>query len=278
MLKQVRVERPDGLKGERDKINVGAPVTESAAEDADTGNIYEPTFSKVEFDCKKLRSAFNVTWEANKNNIEKEKLKDTLMASFAKRISTDLELLAVQGDTTITGTDPLSRLLKRCNGWNKQITDANLHIVNASDAVISRSLFSKAIRILPNKYKQALNQFKWFLSPSTYQDYVDTLANLTTPLGDSATQTQVRPAPFGIPAEQVPAIPEVWDAGAGYYRTYALLVIPANLIWFIAREIETYWEFKPRNDRWENTTYTNADARVENLDAVVKIKDIKIVP
>ncbi|GAH40297.1 unnamed protein product, partial [marine sediment metagenome] len=39
---------------------------------------------------------------------------------------------------------------------------------------------------------------------------------------------------------------------------------------------DTYWEFKPRFDRWENTTYSQTDVRVENLDLVVKAVDVGI--
>jgi len=136
MLKLVRVEKRAKPRGEIDKLNIGQPVTESAAENADTGNTYNPTFSKVEYTVKKVRSAFDLSTEALEENIEGENFRETIMNSFAKsiegenfretimnsfakRISTDLELLAIQGDTTTYASDNtvLGRLLKRLDGW-----------------------------------------------------------------------------------------------------------------------------------------------------------------
>jgi len=273
MLKMVRVHRATRPSGELDKLNIGAPVTEYAPEAQDTGNVYNATFGKVEWNVKKLRSAFNISSEALEDNIEGAGFQDTLVRAFAKRIATDLEMAAIQGDSSITdSSDPVNRLLKSLDGWKKQ-TDTGAHYVDAAGGPISKDLFSAAIKAMPAKYLTRYNELRFFASPTIYQDYLDSLTDRQTTLGDTVlTQTgEVRV--FGIPLVRVPLIPE--NLGETQDESFVWLTFPQNFIWVVFRDIKVNWFFNGRTDNWENTTYTRVDARIENLDAVVRINNIK---
>jgi len=273
LLKMVRVERRSKPKGEIDKLNIGQPVTESAAENTDTGNVYNPTFSKVEYAVKKVRSAFDLSTEALSENIEGAAFRETLMNSFAKRIATDLELLAIQGDTTTYAADgtALGRLLKRLDGWYVQ-TNSGCHYVDAKGQPVSKDLFSKMIKALPVKYRQAYGDLRFFCSPTVYQDFVDTLSDRATALGDTALSGASPVTVYGIPLVPVPMIPET--LGTDSNQTFVWLTFPKNFVMVVFREITVHWEFRPRKDAWENTTYTQVDFLIEDKDAIVRANNV----
>lgn len=280
MLKMVRTMSKTIPHGEIDTINVGSPVTEKATENADTGNIYDPSFGKIEYTCVKVRSAFNLTTEAYQDNIERKGLRQRTMTSFAKRISTDLEYLAIQGNTTLyTGSDVISRLLKTDNGWHQQ-TSTGCNYVDAAGAGISLALFNAMIKAMPARFKMSRAGLIFFVSPSAYQDYWDSLAGRLTGLGDykiDGTPNQAIRA-YGIPVVEIPLIPENLTISSPYSidGTFIWLTFPENFIWITLRMMDVYWEFQPRTDRWENTTYCQVDQIIEQKAAIVKANNVSI--
>gem|GEM_PF-3213805 len=279
LMKMVRTEKMDVHKGEVDLMNIGAPVTESADENADSGNLYEPTLSKVEFVVKKLRSAFDLTKEALERNIEREGWRQSLYKSFAKRMSTDLELLGIQGDETITGITALDRLLKRNNGWYKQ-TLGVAHEVDAAGAHVSQKLFSDMIDAMPSKYSMDRANWKFLASPKVYQHYANAVSGRATALGDAAHQRSVPLRPFGIELVEVPLIPEDLEATIGTTAytdlSFVWLCNTMQFIYVPLRQFDVYWEFKPRTDKWECTTYHENDYVIENTDAIVLAKQLSL--
>ena len=291
LLKMIRVERVDNPKGELDLLNIGEPVTENAAENPERVNtynstggsdgasyIFQPTFSYVPYSVVKTRSAFNLTKEAEQANIERSALRDRVMTSFAKRMSTDLELLGIQGDASLAGTTRMNRLLNSYNGWDIQTNSG--HIVDAGGSNISRVLFSTMIKTMPRKYLKMFDQMRFLVGATAWQNYAEELSERNTNLGDAILNGSILPRAFGIPIVRIPLIPEdqeftvgttVYDSGS-----FIWLTIPNNFLWIVLRKFDTYWEFKPRWDRWENTTYSQTDVRVENVDMVVKATNVGV--
>jgi len=294
LLKQgCRIIKTDNPKGEIDKLNIGEPVTEKATENSEStlvysstptqtqGYLYDPTLSKIEYTCIKTRSAFNITKEALQSNIEKEELRDTLMRSFAKRMSTDLEYLGIMGDPTTYAASftKVGRLLKANHGWYR-ISMGDLapsppaaHIIQVGGKNVSKYLFSKMIKTLPKKYLMAFDSYRFYVSPTIYQNFIEQLSERSTNLGDAALSGKITLTAYGVPIIRVPLIGESIDCTAGTVEvedgTFIFLVVPENLIAVFLRKFDVYWEFKPRADRWENTTYSQTDFQIENTDAMV---------
>jgi len=59
-------------------------------------------------------------------------------------------------------------------------------------------------------------------------------------------------------------------------HSYVELTFPQNRIVGIQREIKVYREFMRRSDAIEYTVYTRVALQVENLDAWVYLKDVKV--
>jgi hypothetical protein len=281
LLKMVRVERVNNPKGELDRLNIGEPVTEKATENPDgpfDGALYEPVFSAVQYSTVKTRSAFNLTKEAEQANIERANLRNRVMSAFASRMSTDLEMLAIQGDDSIVGASVLDRLLKSYDGWGVQ-TDTS-HILDVGGKNVSPKLFSDMLKMMPRKYLKMMDQMRFLLSPTLWQNYAELLSQRNTTLGDAILNGGVVPRAFGIPIERIPLIPEDLEylVGTVAYNdgSFIWLTVPKNFIYVILRRFETYWEFKPRKDRWENTTYSQTDCTIENEDMVVKAINVGV--
>jgi len=125
---------------------------------------------------------------------------------MTERISTDLELLGIQGDiTTYTGpTDPMSRLLKRLDGWD--LLTNGCHIVDADGQEVSKNLFAAMLRAMPKQFKQDPG-LRWLVSDTLSNDWMNLLSERGTGVGDAALQgTGLNP--FGRPMVMVPLIPD----------------------------------------------------------------------
>jgi hypothetical protein len=90
------------------------------------------------------------------------------------------------------------------DGW-QMLADGG-HIVDAAGANIGLSLFSKAIRAMPTKFRRNKSMLRWFMSPDLWQIYLEKLSTRATALGDQAAGGGGH-GPFGIPAVPVP----LWD-------------------------------------------------------------------
>jgi len=305
MLKMVRVERKTNARGELDTLNVGDVVSEGATEEPvgnavgdspPTDEEVKPDFAKLDYTMKKIRSLFDMSTESLLDNIEAEQtlqaqadgsvageptgsFRDTIMQAYAKRISSDLELLAIKGDSTIVSTaTKLLRLLKSNDGWDV-ITSTGCHYVDAGYKNVSIKLFGDMLASLPAPYLKAIKDLRWFVGPRLYIKWMTDLAARLTVAGDQALLGNPA-APLGIPLVMVPLIPEDKTDDDGTVTqtglTFIWLTFPENFIFLQRRYIETYWEFRPRRDKWENTTYSETDMMVENKDAIVKATNVKV--
>lgn len=219
LLPMVRFVRMPQPKMDIDKLHVGEPVTESADENTDTGNLAKPKFNKVELVAKKVRSAWNISTETLQANIEQNNFESTVMQAMTARIATDLEMLGIQGDSSIIGTDPVSRLLKRLDGWALQTDEG--HILDAGGAAIQKGIFAEMKRMMPKQYRNDPG-LRWILSDTIANDWLDTLADRETDVGDRALGGSGI-SPYGIPMIQVALIPDDLPVSAGASASSAMV-------------------------------------------------------
>tara|TARA_Y100000310_G_scaffold342464_2_gene445865 strand:+ start:854 stop:1834 length:981 start_codon:yes stop_codon:yes gene_type:complete len=266
-----RVVPVDNPKSRIPKVSFTTPVTEKATENTDSGNVVEPTYSFIDYDTEKLRTAIDVTTEVLEENIEGEGHRNTIMSELAVAVGHDYEHLAILGDATTYSADTTQpgRLLKTFDGW--YVLGQSGVNVDFAGATISRTVFSEMIRNMPNVYKQRRGDLRFFCSPSIVQDYRDQLASRQTDTGDAALQGAGDLVAYGIPIIEVPLIPENLDrfgTSEGWTdSTFIWLTFPENLVMVVSRELELYWEFKPRIDAWEATVYSKIGCQIENLAA-----------
>jgi hypothetical protein len=249
------------------------PVLRKATENTDTSSPVKPTYSAIQYDTEKGRVDVDLSTESMEENIEGAAHMDHIMQDLAIKVGENVELLDIMGDATAYAADTtdLGMLLKMYDGWYKQSLSG--HVVDAVGATISKDVFGKALRAMPNVYKQQRQNLRFMASPNIVQDYREMLASRNTDYGDVSLQGNGNITIYGIPIIEVPLIPEDMDSFDGSEAwgdaSFMWLTNPKNLIHIYSRFFELYVEHKPRKDATEVTLFTRMGAMLENTDAIV---------
>lgn len=295
----VTTRRMKAVEEEIDTIAVGARLVRGATEAVDTGENAKPTFGKLSITTKKYRLDWELSTESLEDNIEGEALEDHIARLMATQMGNDLEDIAINGDVSSSipgiGVD---------DGFRKKAL-AGAHIVDAGGETLNRGVFNKALKAMPRKYMAKRNGLKFLTGTNAIQDYIFSLQQVESGFVNpeslaanginQAVRTQgpagfVTGNAFGVPVQEVPLFLEDragdYDADPGTSgvqlpasnigHTDLWLTFPENLIWGIKRDITVYREFQPKKDTVEYTVYTRQGVQIENLDAFVVVKNVKI--
>ena len=245
------------------------------------------TFNKVSLTTRKLRLDWELSAESLEDNIEGPDLEDHIARLMATQAGNDIE------DTLINGTGTGSGLMSAFAGF-RTLALNNAHVVDANGYGLDKTVFNQAIKTLPRKYKQRRNQLRFFTGSNLVQDY---LFNLTANAGngnpfdiasgiirgdvaanDGGPGT-VTPFAFGIPVINVPLINETVSGdyvGASGYHGDVHLTFPQNFIIGIKRDVTVYRLFQPKKDTIEYTLFIRVGCVMENYDAHVIVKNVKV--
>jgi len=269
---------------EIDRIGVGEKLMKLAAEAENTGSNSAVQFSKISLTTKKLRLDWELSTESLEDNIEGADLEDHIARLMATQAGNDLEDVVLNGDTALTGDN----LYKAFDGIVK-IAKANGHVVDADGAVIDRSVFNNALKAMPRKYKQRRPDLRFLSGSNLIQDYLystsqnisnvnpqDIAASIirgeTAGLGGPAGFTA--PFAFGIPIVEVPLLKETQGADNDLGDVH--LTFPNNVVIGIKRDVTVYRFFWPKKDSIEYTMYTRVGCQIEQADAWVVVKNVKV--
>lgn len=286
---QVRTIRMRSTEQEIDKVGVGERLMRVATEAVDDGVNAGAVFTKISLTTKKLRLDWELSTESLEDNLEGDALEDHIARLMATQAGNDLEDVAINGDTAKT-TDAL---LKAFDGWRK-LAVAGGHVIDNAGGGLNRAAANAALKAMPRKYMQRRNGLKFFAGSNLIQDYMYGLTQTDSALisleqvAQGITQNGVRtegaagfngPSIFGVPLQEVPLFDETM---VGDYATPSgehgdlWLTFPQNMLWGVKREIQVYREFKPKKDTIEYTMYCRVGTQIENADAFVVVKNIKV--
>jgi hypothetical protein len=269
---------------EIDRIGVGEKLMKLAAEAENTGTNSAVQFSKISLTTKKLRLDWELSTESLEDNIEGADLEDHIARLMATQAGNDLEDVVLNGDTALSSDN----LYKAFDGIVK-IAKANGHVVDADGAVIDRSIFNSALKAMPRKYKQRRPDLRFLSGSNLIQDYLystsqnisnvnpqDIAASIirgeTAGLGGPAGFTA--PFAFGIPIVEVPLLKETQGADNDLGDVH--LTFPNNVVIGIKRDVTVYRFFWPKKDSIEYTMYTRVGCQIEQADAWVVVKNVKV--
>lgn len=276
---QVRTIRLRADSQELERIGVGERLLRVATEAVDDAVNVGVAFSKVSMTTTKYRLDWELSTESLEDGKEGDALEDHIARMLATQVGTDLEDLAINGDTS-----KRHPMLQGVDGWDRRARLGG-HIVDAAGAGANQEVFHKALKKMPRKYMQRRNQLRFFTGANVVQDYVYNLRlrdnNYTIP--DSVASQNFNNfddprRPFGTAIVEVPLMDETKDgdySGASGEHSDVWLTFPQNMIWAIKRDIVVYREFVPRKDAIEYTLFTRVGANIENPDAFVVVKNVK---
>jgi hypothetical protein len=287
--KVARTVRMKADTTEIDRIGVGEKLMKLATEGDDTSSNAAVTFSKISLTTKKLRLDWELSTESLEDNIEGPDLEDHIARMLATQAGNDIEDVILNGNTALTS----DALYKAFNGVVKKSKTYG-HVVDAGGAAISRAVFNSALKALPRKYKQRRTDLRFLAGSNLIQDYLySTSQNIqnvnpqdiasgiirgdVAPLGGPAGY--VAPYAFGIPIVEVPLLPETqtgdYSAATGSHGDVHL-TFPNNVVIGVKRDVTVYRFFWPRKDSIEYTMYTRVGVQIEQADAWVVVKNVKV--
>jgi hypothetical protein len=276
---------------EIDRIGVGEKLMKLASEAENTGSNAAVQFSKISLTTKKLRLDWELSTESLEDNIEGADLEDHIARLMATQAGNDLEDVVLNGNTALSGDN----LYKAFDGIVK-IAKTNGRVVAGAGAGVSRDIFNKALKAMPRKYKQRRPDLRFLAGSNLIQDYLYSASQLgnygsanpqdiassiirgnESGLGGPAGY--VAPFAFGIPIVEVPLLKETQ---VGSYATPTgehgdvHLTFPNNVVIGIKRDVTVYRFFWPKKDSIEYTMYTRVGTQIEQADAWVVVKDVKV--
>jgi len=275
---------------EIDRMSVGEKLMKLATEGDDTASNSAVTFSKISLTTKKLRLDWELSTESLEDNIEGADLEDHIARLMATQAGNDIEDVVLNGNVSLTG----DALYKSFDGIVKK-AKASGHVVDAGGAAVSRAVFNSALKALPRKYKQRRADLRFLAGSNLIQDflYANSIGTNNTipqdiassiirgqevqPLGGPAGY--VAPFAFGIPIVEVPLLPEAQDGdytGETGNHGDIHLTFPNNVVIGIKRDVTVYRFFWPRKDSIEYTMYTRVGVQIEQPDAWVVVKNVKV--
>ena len=288
--KVARTVRMKSDTTEIDRMGVGEKLMKLATEgdNANSGNA-AVTFSKISLTTKKLRLDWELSTESLEDNIEGADLEDHIARLMATQAGNDIEDLVLNGNTSLSS----DQLYKAFDGTVK-LAKANGHVVDAGGAAITRAVFNSALKALPRKYKQRRTDLRFLSGSNLIQDYLySTSQNIqnTNPQdiasgiirGEVAPVSgpagYVAPYAFGIPIVEVPLLSETQTgsySGATGSHGDVHLTFPNNVVIGIKRDVTVYRFFWPKKDSIEYTMFTRVGVQIEQADAWVVVKNVKV--
>lgn len=229
----------------------------------------KPTFTKVEHDAQLFKAEVRVTNEVIEDNIERERLRNTIMTMMAERISLDMEEVVVSGDTA--STDPF---LAQFDGI---LELAASNVVHAGTVSLNKGIFRDMLKSMPSQYLRNKGALRFLTSVDAEIDYRDSLSDRMTVGGDRALGAEGESAPVGysgIPVIDIPMFPE--NLGGGSNTTDMLLLDPKNIEVGIWRQITVETDKLIREGVLLVVASLRFDALFIEETAVVKADQIKV--
>jgi hypothetical protein len=281
LMKNVRVEKVNEQKGSVNKLDIGSIVTEGASTTS-RATTRRPSERIMVWDTEKYRSAFDLKTDFLEDNIEKGAIRDKLLAMFTKRISIDIEMAAIEGDSSLVVGDSASdenNLLGVNNGFKKILETAvpSNQQLDAGGKAPSKRLYYDMKRMIPSRYRAAKPSYVWICPSGPADKWMLDWSERQTAAGDNVLATGVRPGPWGIRMLEVPLMPEDLTFGtAGIDGSQIWLSPLNNFVYFIQRDITIEWQRQPRQDVWEATIHFRADFQIENPDLVIMAKNVSM--
>jgi len=296
LAKSARTIRMRSNTTEIDRLAVGQRIMTVASEDNprdytnSTGAGFTAAgavFSKISLTTRKLRLDWELSAEALEDNLEGPDLEDHIARLMATQAGNDVEDVLINGDGSSAG------LMGAFKGF-RTLANTNAHVVDAQGYGLDKAVFNLAIKTLPRKYKQRRNQLRFFAGSNLVQDYLYNLTNTVGNFlpfdissgiirGDVAANDggpgTTTPFAFGIPVINVPLIDETRAgtyAGASGLHGDVHLTFPQNFIVGIKRDVVVYRQFVAKKDTIEYTLFIRVGCALENYDAHVLVKNIKV--
>jgi len=227
------------------------------------------TTRQIELVSKEFVGSHLLTYDVLEDNLEQGSFEQTVMTLLASKTAADLEEIVilsnkdfVTGATDYNGnalTDVDADDLSLVNGI---IALASTHEIDytAAPTTVTRAVFKAMLFDMPQRFKRDMGALRFFSSHNNYTEYIDTLADRLTTLGDSAISDTAQARPFGIQLEGISFMPE----------TRMIFTDPQNIILGVHRQIMVESTRDIERRAVVVVLTTRIDVAIETPDAIVQ--------
>lgn len=280
LLQQVRVVEMTSSKRKINKIGFGQRILRKgvSATALTQSQRSKPLTEQIQLDTKEQIAEVWLPYDVLEDNIENATaanneasntgpggLRTTLIDLIAERAATDLEELALLGDTDyVNGADQDDEdYLSQLDGFLKLASEEG-NVVDMGGATISKTMFKRGMKAMPDQYLRRRALMKHFVSVDQEIEYRDTLSNRGTGLGDQYTTGDLAAKAYGASVEDVSLMPD--DKG--------LFTDPKNLIMGIQRQVSMEFDKNISARVYVIVLTTRVDYQIEETDATVYYENI----
>lgn len=141
-----------------------------------------PETDKAVMYTKRYKAEIGLTYDTVKRVVQGGQLMDALIEELAVAAKRDLEIAALRGDTSLAATSKLNRLLRKQDGFLKQIS---ANVIDAEGSRLSLDLLDDCQREMPKEYRSQPG-LAYIGSANFPIDYKALLRARATQLGDNA--------------------------------------------------------------------------------------------
>jgi HK97 family phage major capsid protein len=187
----------------------------------------KPELGKVLLTTHEFIAEARIPYGVVEDNVANGSFQDYAMRLLAKAVSRDMEEVVIQGDTSSSDI-----YLATLDGILKQVTSLT---IDAGGLRLSKSQMKQSVQKLPSRFLRATKNLSFLTSKNASIDYIDSLANRQTPLGDSKVVDAAVGEYMGYPVVPIPMMPE--NLGGGTNTTDMLFCDPKNINVGIQREV-----------------------------------------
>ena len=192
-----------------EKLNVANRVAVPADEAADPGLRRGISTSKIELQPKEIMVPFELGDLVKDENIEGDKIEETIIRLMATRLGNNIEELYIHGNSlgpavlenelVEGGSSTLYRKDRYLGLFDGLLAQAEGgHTVDAQNQQIKPTLISRALRAMPNKFRKDRRALKALLSWDHEQHYREGVSTRATGAGDSALAGTDAIPSFGV--------------------------------------------------------------------------------
>lgn len=229
------------------------------------GDRYKPTTGNVTLNVKLFKGECRLTRELLEDSIEQSRLESTIMSLITTRVGSDVEDIALNGDTLSADTT-----LAVLDGIRKQAT---AHTYDHAGGVADRDLFYEMVKSMPVEHAPASQKMKFLVSRNTALEYDRSVSQRATDLGDRHFEGNATGLRFaGREVREVPLMP--MNLSPGTYSNALLLDLKNVWIgWFRKIMFETDKDIT--SGEFITVAHMRMDVKLAVPDMVVKAVNIE---
>lgn len=279
---EARYEDSDAPKFEVPRIAFSDRILRSGTEGARLADAdrVKPSTGLVTLSTVLYKGEVPISDEVFEDQIEKERLADTVIEMIAEAVGRDLEEVFLKGDTARAATE--DSFLATLDGIIKQLQAGApaSQRVDASSITDYNDLFSAAVEVLPPQYRRDYTQLRLYVPVRIRDGYQKYISARGTPLGDQAVVANMAAqlAFRGIPVKEVPMLSGVSTVNSANvdYSKFAILTNPQNVIIGFHRRVRVEKFRDPREGSTSFVVSVRADVKLANPEAAVLVYNIAV--